>query len=58
MSETRPEDQAPLAPTTPVSVVVVNYEGAWHLRETLPAVAALQGEICEVLFVDLSLIHI
>lgn len=52
MSETRPEDQAPLAPTTPVSVVVVNYEGARHLRETLPAVAALKGEVCEVIFVD------
>ena len=52
MSDLGTKDQAPLAPTTPVSVVVVNYEGAGHLEETLPALAALEGEITEVIFVD------
>jgi len=49
MSDERPEIQSP---TTPVSVVVVNYEGADHLKVTLPAVAALEGEVSEVIFVD------
>ena len=52
MSDERPHTDAPLAPSTPVSVVVVNYEGVGHLEETLPSLAALEGEITEVIFVD------
>ena len=52
MSDESPQTHAPLAPSTPVSVVVVNYEGVGHIEETLPAIAALEGEITEVIFVD------
>jgi len=52
MNDEHAHTHAPLAPTTPVSVVVVNYEGAGHLKHTLPALASLKGEVTEVIFVD------
>ena len=42
------------SPDTPVSVVIVNYEGREHLAHTLPAVKALDGVITEVILVDNS----
>ena len=40
MNDEHAHTHAPLAPSTPVSVVVVNYEGAGHLEQTLPAIAS------------------
>ena len=52
MSEANPHADSGLSPTTPVSVVVINYEGSAHLVHSLPAIAALEGEVTEVIFVD------
>lgn len=38
--------------SAPISVVVVNYNGAAHLEHALPALRALRGPIDEVLVVD------
>ncbi len=42
------------SPDTPVSVVIINYEGREHLTHTLPAVDALEGVVTEVILVDNS----
>ena len=52
MSEANPHADSGLSPTTPVSVVVINYEGSARLVHSLPAIAALEGEVTEVIFVD------
>ena len=52
MSDENNHDGSGLTPKTPVSVVVVNYEGSEHLAHTLPAVAALEGDVTEVILVD------
>ena len=54
MSEASQAVEQGLSPLTPVSVVIVNYEGRDHLAHTLPAVAALEGVITEVILVDNS----
>ena len=52
MSDENNHDGSGLTPKTPVSVVVVNYEGSEHLAHTLPAIAALEGDVTEVILVD------
>lgn len=52
MSATEASVGAGLAPSTEVSVVIINYEGEAHLAQTLPAVAALEGVVAEVILVD------
>ena len=52
MSEENTHAESGLTPMTPVSVVVVNYEGSEHLAHTLPAIAALEGDVTEVILVD------
>ena len=52
MSDENNHDGSGLTPKTPVSVVVINYEGSEHLAHTLPAVAALEGDVTEVILVD------
>ncbi|MDE0890961.1 MAG: glycosyltransferase family 2 protein [Planctomycetota bacterium] len=54
MSEASQAVEQGLSPLTPVSVVIVNYQGRDHLAHTLPAVAALEGVITEVILVDNS----
>ena len=54
MSELNRSVESGQSPETPVSVVIVNYEGREHLAYTLPAVNALEGVITEVILVDNS----
>ena len=54
MSELNRSVESGQSPETPVSVVIVNYEGREHLAHTLPAVNALEGVITEVILVDNS----
>jgi len=54
MSEVSRQPERGLSQDTPVSVVIINYEGREHLTHTLPAVAALEGVVTEVILVDNS----
>ena len=49
MSEASQAADQGQSPDTPVSVVIVNYEGREHLTHTLPAVDALEGVVTEVI---------